>query len=385
MKRYLKKRYIIPILAIGMIVFGSVIAYTKPALPFIQLPGEPYPGTVGMMPAFLFNNAGLLNTFVAAIVSWIVVLILAFSLRARSRTADEVPTGFYNFFEMILEGAYNFAQNIVGSGPKIREFFPFFMSFILIILLSNWMGLLPGYDSIGLWENRPHLVAEQAEARLLAEAAAAGVAPDHAAIEQAVHEAQSAEDESNAWGLRDGLWLIRSDNAIPGAPIETDSHGNAVGRNPEAADWTLVPLLRPAATDLNFTLAFALIAMFMVQYYGFKHLGFSYISKFFPFLGKGWGASIKSNRMKAIDPVVGILELISEISKIISFSFRLLGNMFAGMVLLFVMSYIMSVANLAFFGLEIFVGLIQALVFALLMLIFMNTATEQHGDGEEHH
>ncbi len=59
--------------------------------------------------------------------------------------------------------------------------------------------------------------------------------------------------------------------------------------------------------------------------------------------------------------------------------------MFAGMVLLFVMGYILSVANLAFFGLELFVGVIQALVFALLTLIFMNSATEHHGGGEEHH
>lgn len=374
----MKKRYIILLLIVGMIVFGSVISYTKPVLPFIQLPGEPYPGTVGMMPAFLFNNAGLLNTFISALVAWIVVLALAFGLRARSRTADEVPTGFYNVFEMILEGAYNFAQNIVGT--KVKDFFPYFMSFILIILVSNWMGLIPGYDSIGFWENKPHFVAEQREKELLA----AGET-DHAVIDAAAQEAHEAEDAANAWGLRDGLFLIRADNAIADAPIKTDSHGAAIGRNPEAADWTLVPLLRPASTDLNFTLAFALIAMVMVQYYGFKYLGFSYLHKFFPFLEKGWVDMIKTNPIKAIDPAVGILELVSEVSKIISFSFRLLGNLFAGMVLLFVMGYILSVANLAFFGLELFVGLIQALVFALLMLIFMNSATESHGEDEEHH
>ncbi len=379
----MKKRYILLILIALMIAFGSVIAYTKPVLPFIQLPGEPYPGTEGMMPAFLFNNAGLLNTFVAALVAWAVVLLLVFTLRAGSRTADEVPTGFYNVFEMILEGAYNFAQNI--AGPKVREFFPYFMSFILIILISNWMGLIPGYDSIGLWENKPHFTALQEERQLLAQAAADGVEPDHAAIEEAMHVAEVAVDEANAWGLRDGLFLIRSDNAVEGAPIETDSHGYPIGRNIEAADWTIVPFLRPASTDLNFTLAFALIAMVMVQYYGFKHLGFSYLNKFFPFLEKNWVDKVKGDPIKAIDPAVGLLELVSEISKILSFSFRLLGNMFAGMVLLFVMGYILSVMNLAFFGLEFFVGVIQAVVFGLLTLIFMNSATEHHGGGEEHH
>lgn len=379
----MKKRYIILLLIVLMIVFGSVIAYTKPVLPFIQLPGEPYPGTEGLMPAFLFNNAGLLNTFVATLVAWLVVLLLIVVLRAGSRTADEVPTGFYNVFEMILEGAYNFAQNI--AGPKVKEFFPYFMSFILIILISNWMGLIPGYDSIGIWEHKPHFTALKVEKELINAAKAAGLDVDEAAVEEAMHEAELAEDEKNAWGLRDGLFLIRAENAVEGAPIERDSHGYAMGRNIEAADWTIVPFLRPASTDLNFTLAFALIAMVMVQYYGFKHLGFSYLNKFFPFLEKNWVDKVKGDPIKAIDPAVGILELVSEISKVISFSFRLLGNMFAGMVLLFVMGYILSVANLAFFGLELFVGVIQALVFALLTLIFMNSATEHHGGGEEHH
>lgn len=374
----MKKRHILLILIVGMIIFGSFIAYTKPVLPFIQLPGEPYPGTVGMMPAFLFNKAGLLNTFMATLVAWIVVLILVFSLRARSRTADEVPSGFYNLFEMILEVAYNFARNIVGT--KVKDFFPYFMSFLLIILISNWMGLIPGYDSVGMWENKPHFIAEQTEKQLQRDGE-----NDHAVIEAAASAAQKAEDEANSWGLRDGLFLIRAENAIADAPIKTDSHGAAIGRNPEAADWVIVPFLRPAATDLNFTLAFALIAMVMVQYFGFKYLGVSYLRKFFPFIEKGWVDKVKGDPIKAIDPAVGILELVSEVSKIISFSFRLLGNLFAGMVLLFVMGYILSVANLAFFGLELFVGLIQAIVFALLMLIFMNSATESHGEGEEHH
>ncbi|MCB0033672.1 MAG: F0F1 ATP synthase subunit A, partial [Anaerolineales bacterium] len=71
---------------------------------------------------------------------------------------------------------------------------------------------------------------------------------------------------------------------------------------------------------------------------------------------------------------------------IISFAFRLLGNIFAGMVLLFVMSFLLPAANIVFFGLEFFVGLIQAIVFALLMLIFMSSATESHhGDDHDHH
>jgi F-type H+-transporting ATPase subunit a len=355
----IKKRYILLLVVILMIVFGSVIGYTKPVLPFIQLPGEVYPGTEGLLPSFLFNNTGITNTFMATLLAWGVILLLILAVRGRSRTADEVPTGFYNFFEMIIEGAYNFAQNI--AGPKVKEFFPYFMSFILIILVSNWMGLIPGYDSIGLWEHKPHFIAEKA----VKEAETAATVDGRELTEDEIHvieeEAFAQVDDANEWGLRDGLFLIRNSNAIEGAPIETNSHGDAIGRNIEAADWTIVPFFRPASTDLNMTLAFALIAMTMVQYYGFKHLGGGYLTKFFPFLKKGWGAQVAKNPIAAIDPAVGILELISEISKILSFSFRLLGNMFAGMVLLFVMAYILNVLNIAFFGLEFFVGVIQAI------------------------
>ncbi len=379
----IKKRYLLLIVVVLMIVFGSVIGYTKPVLPFIQLPGEVWPGTEGLLPQVLFNNTGLTNTFAATLLAWGVILLIVLAVRGRSRTADEVPTGFYNFFEMVIEGAYNFAQNI--AGPKVKEFFPYFMSFILIILVSNWMGLIPGFDSVGLWEHKPHFVGLEAARELEAERLAAGETVTEEELHHAEEEAAATVDAANEWGLRDGLFLIRSSNAIEGAPIETDSHERAVGRNIEAADWTIVPLFRPASTDLNMTLAFALIAMTMVQYYGFKHLGGGYLTKFFPFLKKGWGEAVKKNPIAAIDPAVGILELISEISKILSFSFRLLGNMFAGMVLLFVMAYILNVLNIAFFGLEFFVGIIQAIVFGLLTLIFMSSATEHHGSDEEHH
>ena len=83
----IKKRYILLVVVILMILFGSVIAYTKPVLPFIQLPGEVYPGTEGWMPDFLFNNTGLTNTFMATLLAWGVILLLILAVRGRSRTA----------------------------------------------------------------------------------------------------------------------------------------------------------------------------------------------------------------------------------------------------------------------------------------------------------
>ena len=375
----IKKRYIVILCVILLFILGSFVKFTKPVLPFIQLPGETYPGS-GHWPIVgtLFGDQGLTNTFMASLVAYVLLLILIFSLKARSRTADEVPTGFYNFFEMIIEGAYNFAENIAGS--KVKDFFPYFMSILLIILVTNWTALIPGWDSIGIWEYKPHFLAEQDVKAKEDEAAANGEHLSEEEIEHYFHEREEYYDAQNAGDLNNGNVLLLSEvNASDDAEVQFNSKGQKVGFNTQAKDWTIVPFLRPGATDLNYTLAFALIAMVMVQFYGFKYLGArGYLAKFFPFIAPGYGQEVAKNPIKAIDPAVGLLELISEFSKIISFAFRLLGNIFAGMVLLFVMAFLLPVANVAFFGLEFFVGLIQALVFGLLTLIFMSSASTSH-------
>lgn len=404
-----KKRYIIIAAAIFLLL-QSFGVFPSPVRPFIQLPGEVYPKP--------FPFTGLTNTFVSSVVAFIIVLVIALSARAWTRTADEVPTGFYNFFEMIIEGAYNFAENI--GGRKVRDFFPFFMTYILFILVANWMGLMPGVDSIGFWEYKPHFYAEKdikaIEAQLKAEDNPQEIESTLAAITEQYHLEHSLEWDGSHFSEESEEELLHAieheyelenlgdrrsgadtdgDSKAEGALLlrantktVTNANGDETSVPDDDSDWTIVPFLRPAATDLNFTLAFALIAMTMVQFFGIKYLGVrGYFSKFFPFIGKGWGAQVAKNPIKAIDPAVGILELVSEISKIISFAFRLLGNIFAGMVLLFVMAFLLPAANIVFFGLEFFVGLIQAIVFGLLMLIFMVSATEHHGDhdDDEHH
>jgi F-type H+-transporting ATPase subunit a len=130
---------------------------------------------------------------------------------------------------------------------------------------------------------------------------------------------------------------------------------------------------------LNVTLAIALVAMTMVQYYGFRALGRQYMGKFLATKKLGAG-----NPMGLIDLIVGVLELISEFAKIISFTFRLFGNIFAGQVLLFVMAAFLIpflvFGTLIFYGLEVFVGLIQAVVFMMLTFVFIAMATAGHGD-----
>ncbi len=132
-----------------------------------------------------------------------------------------------------------------------------------------------------------------------------------------------------------------------------------------------IPYWRAPTSDVNTTLALGLITMVMVQVYGVKYLGFKYFKKFFDF----------SN---PINFFVGLLELISDVSKIISFTFRLFGNVIAGEILLMVMAMLVPVLGpTPFIALEIFVGFIQALVFMMLASVFINMATLGHGD--EHH
>ncbi len=134
---------------------------------------------------------------------------------------------------------------------------------------------------------------------------------------------------------------------------------------------TFIPYWRAPTADINTTLALALITMVTVQLYGFKFLGFKYLKKFFDF-------------SSPINFFVGILELVSDLSKIISFTFRLFGNIIAGEILLLVMAMLLPFFGpIPFLGLEVFVGFIQALVFMMLSTVFINMATIGHGS--EHH
>lgn len=129
-----------------------------------------------------------------------------------------------------------------------------------------------------------------------------------------------------------------------------------------------VPLFRGNNADLNATLALAIISVVSIQVSGIAYLGFfGYIKKFVNF----------SN---PINFVVGILEIVSEFSKILSFAFRLFGNIFAGEVLMTIIAFIVPwfiPATFPFLLLELFVGLIQALVFSLLTSVFINMATSK--------
>lgn len=139
--------------------------------------------------------------------------------------------------------------------------------------------------------------------------------------------------------------------------IKVEEHGEEV----------LAPILRGGSADLNTTLALSLVAVTMIQFYGIYFLGLkAYIGKFI-------------NLKSPISFFLGILEVVSEISRVISFSFRLFGNIFAGEVLLAIIAFLVPViASFPFLMLELFVGMIQALVFSMLTAVFLRMAITSH-------
>ena len=134
-------------------------------------------------------------------------------------------------------------------------------------------------------------------------------------------------------------------------------------------------LLRSAGTDLNMPLALALISFVFVEYWGFRAHGFGYLKKFFAL-----GNLFRLRPTGLIDAFVGFLELVSELVRVVSFTFRLFGNMTAGEILVVMITFLVPFIAVEFvFGLELLVGLIQAVIFAALTVVFLSVAVH-HGE-----
>ncbi len=155
-----------------------------------------------------------------------------------------------------------------------------------------------------------------------------------------------------------------------------------------------VHLLRGANTDINTPLAVAFISFFFVEIIGFSTLGIGYGKKFVNlggvvqsgrllFQGK-IKAALSSLVFGIINAFVGVIELVSELIRIVSLTIRLFGNMTAGEILLLVAGFLMPwLFSLPFYGLELLVGFVQALIFSALTLIFLTMAVAGHGEHKE--
>ena len=180
------------------------------------------------------------------------------------------------------------SAGVLQSREKAEKYLPLIATIFFFVMITNWMGLLPGVGSLGI---------------------------------HAVHEGRES----------------------------------------------FIPLFRAPATDLNFTISLAIFAVFGVNLFAIAAIGFKkHFSKYF---------TLKN----PIYTFVGLLEFISELAKMISFSFRLFGNIFAGEVLLTIVGFLIPFAvPLPFLLLEIFVGFVQAFVFAMLTTVFIAIATTEH-------
>jgi F-type H+-transporting ATPase subunit a len=151
----------------------------------------------------------------------------------------------------------------------------------------------------------------------------------------------------------------------------------------------LIPLLRPATADLNMTLALAAFSVVSVQLAGVQGIGFmNYASKFVNIRGiiRAIPKGPVAIGVAVIEFFVGLLEIVGEVARVASLSLRLFGNVFAGEILIGVMLSLVSFAvPVPFMFLEILVGVIQASVFALLVLVFLTVATMEHGHEDDGH
>ena len=309
------------VLAFIILGYFAARAY-PPILPHIQLPAE----RVSHEPLFTLPGIGPFywtNTLWAMLLVDVILIAIALVVRRAASSGSLVPSGFSGAVEGLLEVIYNLTESTAGKWAK--SILPFFAAITLMVLVANWIELIPGVDSIGILEESDH-----------------------------------------GYPVKE---------VMPG--VATIVKGEETGHG----GYMLVPFVRVLSTDLNFTVGLALISVVMTQVLGVRSLGGKYFTKFI-----NVGGLFSRPIFGVIDFGVGLLELVSEISKILSFSFRLFGNIFAGSVLLFVIGTLVPVfAQSGFLMLEFFVGLIQAFVFGMLTMVFMSQATAGHGDhGEEH-
>jgi F-type H+-transporting ATPase subunit a len=221
------------------------------------------------------------------VMTWFVMILLTlFVIRIRAKLSS-IPHKAQSVAEMVVGGGFEYIADALESRTRAKKYFPLIMTIFIFILSLNWIGLLPGVDSIGI-----------------------------------IKEVHGMEK--------------------------------------------LVPFLHPANTDLNLTISFAIIAFFAIEIIGITTLGFlTYGKKFINF-------------SSPLAFLIGIIELFSELARLVSFSFRLFGNIFAGKTLLviaiFFVPFILPVPILAF---EMFVGLIQAFIFAVLTLFFIKLSIQK--------
>jgi F-type H+-transporting ATPase subunit a len=302
---------------------------------------------------FHVGELPITNSMLTSVIISLLIIGFAVAVRLNIKKTNS-PKGLQNFAEWLVETLANFIQTITGDARKTRLFLPFFSTFFLFILLNNWFGLLPGVGTLVVNPQEEHLVEVVGETH-----------------EEDITLTTINEHLESDEHIQDPNHPITTEHLAETSADTHEADGSVAPEEPHKGNEhkAPAPIFRPGSADLNTTLALAIVSVLATQVFGLMALKFSYLKKFFNF-------------SSPIDFFVGFLEIISEFAKIISFAFRLFGNIFAGEVLLVVITFLVPiVVPMPFYGLELFVGLIQALVFAMLSLVFFNMATQSH---EEH-
>jgi F-type H+-transporting ATPase subunit a len=333
-KRFGVKRWIIlALIAVG--VYAAFIGPTilKPISPTVVLPAEPIGISIG--------GFKVTNTILATLFADIILILIALGAYRFVKSGKLVPSGFFNAFEAIFEFMWNSVEGTAGKWAK--RIFPIPATIFLLIFVANMVKLVPGFESIGLLE----------QVKL-----GKGYGP--VKLQQVGY-----------------LGVYTIDKGQPGVSV-TGGELTSEGNETLCKVCEVIPFLRGSATDLNFTFALAILTVILTQVYGAWSLGPGYFSKFIQVK-----QLVAGGIFGMINFAVGILEIILEFAKILSFGFRLFGNIFAGALLLSIIGALIAVGIPPFLYLfEVFFGIIQAYVFFLLATVFISGATVGH-HGEE--
>ncbi|MBK8022124.1 MAG: F0F1 ATP synthase subunit A [Chloroflexi bacterium] len=412
--------FIVFLILIGVLVACALITFVVlpgagvgVAIPVIMVPGEPYDPT---LPVESFRWTNTLTATVLASIATIVFALLAW--RTSKGWTKQIPGRFQAWVELL--GGFLYGQAKQMAGKNARTLFPLVASIFVFLLAVNWMKLMPGVESVGVlhcaeegfngypmvqvgsgayqlyvdaplnggdgathedYENCHHYkddpslkpskesidsvaaTLESEESHLVAELTAAGAAQEEIDAEVAT------------------LRLEMTEQLYPHAAFGLPAEDLKAGAVPYK--FVVTPYVRGASTDLNLTIGLALISVVAIQVFGVIGQGPNYFQKYINLRALG---NIQKKPLGAIDFIVGLIEIISEIGKIISLAFRLFGNMFAGGILLIVMAFLVAlIVPALFIGLELIVTTIQAYVFAVLTLVFSAQAMEGHGEGDHEH
>jgi len=259
--------------------------------------------------------------------TWISILILVVFFYFATRRRALVPSGIQNVAEYLIEYLLGLVEGVSGK-EKGRRFFPLVGTLFIFIITCNLLDVIPGVDTIGTIDTA------------------------------AAHAAHISGQPVLGFLLFGGLSNL------------------------------LIPWIRPATTDLNLNFAMSLTVVITCQVLGFATLGpKEHVSKyinlrtFFRSLRKLDFAGMFQG---IIEFFVGIIDVISELSRILSLAFRLFGNIFAGSAVLAVFAFILPfVSDVVFIPFELFIAFVQALVFSLLTLVYLEMATTSEHTAEE--